>query len=244
MDKQYFNHYSSVNHSSKFRVQYLALNRHGQPRKVHVPASRTLGKLSTYTKTMPQPVTNETFELILSKRFGSNHVKHALKQLCDGRKALIELTDKILKARPKCNLTNNKLGKNKKKKKRKCQDDEPESDLCVKNVTANLSIKKKLSGPLKNQKNNVPKKPGAGKEKNNNNKKGGNKNLNKKNKNTTTTRMTTTERPNDEETSEVEDVSMVSSTELFDDDDLGDVGSFNEFNQLIGDEDEDDEFDV
>lgn len=243
MDKQYFNHYSSVYHSSKFRVQYLALNRHGQPRKVHVPASRTLGKLSTYTKTMPQPVSNETFEIILSKRFGSNHVKHPLKQLCDGRKTLIELTDKILKARPKCNLTNNKLGKNKKKKKRKCQDDEPESDLCVKNVTANLSIKKKLSGPLKNQKMNVPKKPGAGKEKNNNNKKGGNKNLNKKNKNTTT-RMTTTERPNDEETSEVEDASMASSTEFFDDDDLGDVGSFNQFNQLIGDEDEDDEFDV
>lgn len=237
MDKQYFNHYSSVYHSSKFRVQYLALNRHGQPRKVHVPASRTLGKLSTYTKTMPQSVTNETYEIILSKRFGSNHVKHGLKQLCDGRKTLIELTDKILKTRPKCNLTNNKLGKNKKKKKRKCQDDEIESDLCIRNVTANLSIKKKLSGgSLKNQKN-VPKKP-------NNNKKGGNKNLNKKNKNTTT-RMTTTERPNDEETSEMEDVSMVSSTELFDDEELGDVGLFNQFNQLAGDDDDDDdEFDV
>lgn len=240
MDKQYFNHYSSVYHSSKFRVQYLALNRHGQPRKVHVPASRTLGKLSTYTKTMPQPVTNETFEIILSKRFGANHVKHGLKQLCDGRKTLIDLTDKVLKARPKCNLTNNKLGKSKKKKKRKCQEDEPESDLCVRNVTANLSIKKKLGGPLKNQnKNNVPKKPGGGKEKI---KKGANKNLNKKNK--TTTRMTTTERPNDEETSEMEDVSMASSTELFDDDELGDVGSFNQFNHLVGDEDEDDEFDV
>lgn len=170
MEQHHYNTYSSTYHSNSKRKLYLGLNRHGQPRKIQLPANRQLGKLATYTKSLTQTVAHERVEKLIARLFGANHVRHGLKQLCDTGKVLQEIISNGLKNKPKCN-SSAKPNK-KKKKKRKCREDEPEGDQCIKaisissqqqNVTkinnsiTNVNNKKKVSNNNQNQ----PKKCGV-----------------------------------------------------------------------------------
>lgn len=136
MEQHHYNTYSSTYHSNAKRKLYLGLNRHGQPRKIQLPANRQLGKLSTYTKSLTQTVVHERVEKLIARLFGANHVRHGLKQLCDTGKVLQDILAKGLQ-KPKCN----NLGKanRKKKKKRKCREDEPEGDNCIKATSLSIS---------------------------------------------------------------------------------------------------------
>lgn len=140
MEQHHFNTYSSTHHSNARRTLYLALNRHGQPRKIQIPPSRPLGKLATYTKSLTQTVEQSRVERLIARNFGPNYIKHGLKQLCDSGIQIKPLTDKSIKPKPKCNLQNKiKKQVTKKKKRRKCRDDEPEGDHCSKTVVHSSS---------------------------------------------------------------------------------------------------------
>uniref|UniRef100_A0A336M9R4 Fibroblast growth factor n=1 Tax=Culicoides sonorensis TaxID=179676 RepID=A0A336M9R4_CULSO len=139
MEQHHFNTYSSTHHSNARRTLYLALNRHGEPRKIQIPPTRSLGKLATYTKSLTQTVEQARVETLITQNFGPNYIKHGLKQLCDSGQQLRPLTDKKLKPKAKCSLQNKiKKQVTKKKKRRKCRDDEPEGDNCVKTVVNSL----------------------------------------------------------------------------------------------------------
>lgn len=139
MEQHHYNTYSSTHYSNVRRTLYLALNRHGQPRKIQIPPTRPLGKLATYTKSLTQTVEQSRVEHLIAQNFGSNYVRHGLRQLCDSGQQLRPLTDKTLKPKPKCSLQNKiKKQVTKKKKRRKCRDDEPEGDNCFKTVVNSL----------------------------------------------------------------------------------------------------------
>ncbi|XP_046805949.1 putative uncharacterized protein DDB_G0286901 isoform X2 [Lucilia cuprina] len=115
MEQHNYNTYSSTYNSNTRRKYYLALNRHGEPRKLQIPPSRSLGKLATYTNAIPETVPQERVEQLIAKTFGANRVKHGIRQLCDTGKPLIELIDsKNFKARPKCNPNNSNNNSNSK----------------------------------------------------------------------------------------------------------------------------------
>ncbi len=80
----------------------MALNKLGQPRKTHLPANKELGKLATYAKSFTFTVPDKRTEDLISRLFGANHVKHGLKQLCDSGKSLVELVSKKMKHRSRC----------------------------------------------------------------------------------------------------------------------------------------------
>lgn len=82
----------------------MALNRLGAPRKTHIPSNKPLGKLSTYVRAFTLIVPEIRSETVIGKRFGYNHVKHAIKHLCESNKELIELTTKQL-VYPQCSST-------------------------------------------------------------------------------------------------------------------------------------------
>ncbi|CAO1406946.1 unnamed protein product [Diamesa serratosioi] len=170
MEQHHYNTYSSF-HSNNKRKLYLALNRHGQPRKIQLPSTRQLGKLATYTKSLTQTVEQDRVDDLISRLYGGNHVRHGLKQLCDTGRALQQLLTSAMKPKPKCNTT--KPNKSKKKKKRKCRDDEQESENCMKSVPNSLGV---TSINVNNNNNNDED------INNRNNKKNNNNNNNKNNK--------------------------------------------------------------
>jgi hypothetical protein len=176
MEQHHYNTYSSTYHSNSKRKLYLGLNRHGQPRKIQLPATRQLGKLATYTKSLTQTVAHERVEKLIARLYGANHVRHGLKQLCDTGKILQDIIAKGLKSKQKCN---NAKPNNKKKKKRKCREDEPEGDHCIKatsysikqqnnsklnNSITNINNKKKAVGNQSQQQQQQPKKCAANEE--------------------------------------------------------------------------------
>ncbi|XP_059218395.1 putative uncharacterized protein DDB_G0286901 isoform X2 [Stomoxys calcitrans] len=108
MEQHNYNTYSSTYNSNARRKYYLALNRHGEPRKLQIPPTRSLGKLATYTNAITESVPQERVEQLIAKNFGANRIKHGIRQLCDTGKPLIELIDsKNFKAQPKCNPNSN-----------------------------------------------------------------------------------------------------------------------------------------
>ncbi|CRL01652.1 CLUMA_CG014875, isoform A [Clunio marinus] len=137
MEQHHYNTYSSTYHSNAKRKLYLGLNRHGQPRKIQLPATRPLGKLSIYTKTLTKTVAQAQVEALIARLFGPNRVKHGLKQLCDTGNVLQNIIAKGLKAKPKCNSS--VKPNRKKKRKRKCRIDEPEGVECLKETSSSIS---------------------------------------------------------------------------------------------------------
>lgn len=134
IEQHHYNTYSSTYNSNAKRTFYLGLNRHGQPRKIQIPTSRQLGKLSTYTKSLTQTVSPERVDQLIARLYGQNHLRHGLKQLCDAGKQLLHQDIKKRKNKLKCNnlgKSNKGNGGKRKKKKRKCREDETESDQCV-----------------------------------------------------------------------------------------------------------------
>lgn len=246
MEQHHYNTYSSTFHSNARRKLYLGLNRHGQPRKILLPATRQLGKLSTYTKSLTQTVAHERVEQLIARLYGANHVRHGLKQLCDTGKVLNEIIAKGLKSKPKCN--NLAKPNKKKKKKRKCREDETEGDHCIKatslsisghaanskNSITNVNNKKKVS-PHPNQ---PSKKCGTAEDCKANKKKpikkntqqkstpsnGGNKPKTKKSKPTkSVTRVTTTPKPDDEIDPEMGKDEAFTSDEFDDEEDYDEM---------------------
>lgn len=241
MEQHHYNTYSSTFHSNAKRTLYLGLNRHGQPRKIQLPATRPLGKLATYTKSLTQTVALERVEPLIARLFGANHVRHGLKQLCDTGRVLQDIIAKGLKSKPKCN--NLAKPNKKKKKKRKCREDEPEGDHCTKatsnsinsqaintrnnNSITNVNNKKKVppnQGQQQQKKNESKKKPAK---KNNQLKPsqiGSNSNTNKpkvkKKPTKPATKMTTTPKPEDEVD---QDIGAFTSDELEDDEDYDEM---------------------
>lgn len=155
MEQHHYNTYSSTTHSNARRILYLAINRHGQPRKVQIPATRPLGKLATYTKSLTQTVPHDRVEQLITRIYGPTLMQHTLKQLCETGKSVIELP----KALPKCNLKkqNQNQNSNKKKKaKRKCRPDEVESDKCTKpNITNQMSNPNRQAQQQQNRRKNL-----------------------------------------------------------------------------------------
>lgn len=152
MEQHHYNTYSSTLHSNGKRTFYLGLNRHGQPRKIQIPTSRQLGKLSTYTKSLTQTVAQERVDALITRLYGANHLRHGLKQLCDTGKVLQDIKLKGVKSKSKCNGSAKSNGNSNKKKKnnnnnsssskyenkkRKCRDGEADGDQCTK-INANI----------------------------------------------------------------------------------------------------------
>lgn len=265
MEQHHYNTYSSTYHSNAKRKLYLGLNRHGLPRKIQLPATRQLGKLATYTKSLTQTVAQERVEKLIARLYGANHVRHGLKQLCDTGKILKDIVANGLKGNPKCNNNLAKPNK-KKKKKRKCREDEPEGDQCVKatsisiqqNNTRNInnsitnSNKKKVapasqSQPQKkcddckaNKKKPTKKNNQAKATPNNPNK--GSKTKAKTKTTRAMTRMTTTPRPEDEIDQDIVRDDTLTSEELEEEEDYDEMnvaGAGHSIN-LVDDSDADD----
>ncbi|XP_026822974.1 uncharacterized protein LOC113561007 [Rhopalosiphum maidis] len=68
IEQNHYNTYSSVKYTNDRRTLYLALNKRGAPRKVQIKADAPLGKLSTYTRVLTQPVPAERVERLLANR--------------------------------------------------------------------------------------------------------------------------------------------------------------------------------
>lgn len=68
IEKNHYNTYSSAKYTNDRRTLYLALNKRGLPRKVHVKANAPLGKLSTYTRVLTQNVPAQRVEQLLATR--------------------------------------------------------------------------------------------------------------------------------------------------------------------------------
>lgn len=264
MEQHHYNTYSSTYHSNAKRKLYLGLNRHGQPRKIQLPATRQLGKLATYTKSLTQTVVNERVEKLIARLFGANHVRHGLKQLCDTGKVLKEVIANGLKGKPKCN--NSAKPNKKKKKKRKCREDEAEGEHCIKatnvsingqqgspkhqnNNSINASNKKKISNSNPNAAQNkkcIADDCKANKKKKNNNQvksnlnNGNNNAKGSKGKKKPTTKLTTTPKPEEEE--------LDAKFEALTSDEIEFEEDYDEFNASVGKEtsnlvdDENDEY--
>lgn len=153
MGQHHYNTYSSTTHSNARRIMYLALNRHGQQRKVHIPSTRSLGKLATYTKSLTQTVPHDRVEQLITRIFGTElNARNTMKQLCETGRSI---TETPLRGKPKCNLKkqNQNNGNKKKKAKRKCRPDDPDAENCTKPNASN-------SPNQKQQKQNRRKNPG------------------------------------------------------------------------------------
>ncbi|XP_050545275.1 protein let-756 isoform X2 [Daktulosphaira vitifoliae] len=68
IEQNHYNTYSSAKYTNDRRTLYLALNKRGTPRKVHVKANAPLGKLSTYTRVLTQPVPVQRVDELLASR--------------------------------------------------------------------------------------------------------------------------------------------------------------------------------
>uniref|UniRef100_A0A1L8DJH2 Fibroblast growth factor n=2 Tax=Nyssomyia neivai TaxID=330878 RepID=A0A1L8DJH2_9DIPT len=101
MEEHHYNAYSSTYNSNAQRVLYLAINRNGQPRRLWIPSTRTLGNLTKHTNSLTHFVEPKRVEDLVARIFGQNHVRHGLKQLCDSG---INVPDVPMVARPKCNM--------------------------------------------------------------------------------------------------------------------------------------------
>lgn len=162
IEQHHYNTYSSTYNSNAKRTFYLGLNRHGQPRKIQIPTSRQLGKLSTYTKSLTQTVSQERVDQLIARLYGKNHLRHGLKQLCESGKQLHNQGIKKRKNKLKCkNLkTSNKINNinKRKKKKRKCRKDEMESEQCFiinSNNTSSLGLNNFKNNTTSNNKKRI-----------------------------------------------------------------------------------------
>jgi hypothetical protein len=194
IEQHHYNTYSSTYNSNAKRTFYLGLNRHGQPRKIQIPTSRQLGKLSTYTKSLTQTVAQERVDQLIARLYGKNHLRHGLKQLCESGKPFHNQDIKRRKDKLKCrnaknlNKVNNNNNK-RKKKKRKCRADETENGQCMMinqvnneslmNTSRNNNKKKAPNVHKKNNNNNNCNNSSREDCNNNNNRKSGKKNAKK-----------------------------------------------------------------
>jgi hypothetical protein len=178
MEQHHYNTYSSTRHSNAKRTFYLGLNRHGQPRKIQLPATRQLGKLSTYTKSLTQTVAHERVDQLITRLYGANHLRHGLKQLCDSGRVAQTLKIKEPGKSHKCNGKANNQNKKKRKKKKMCRTEESGGSggevvgLSCSNKTSNSSNAGSINEQKSVQRKKMTVSPsGAGPNQNNINKK-------------------------------------------------------------------------
>lgn len=101
-----YNYYTSTHRSTAMRTFYVALNRLGGPRVTYLPANKPLGKLATYVKSFTLIVPEHRSEALIGRLFGSNHVKHGIKHLCESGKELRPLNADAM-VRPVCQVMTN-----------------------------------------------------------------------------------------------------------------------------------------
>ncbi|CAH1725264.1 unnamed protein product [Aphis gossypii] len=107
IEQNHYNTYSSVKYTNDRRTLYLALNKRGTPRKVQIKADAPLGKLSTYTRVLTQPVPAERVERLLANRQSAEwpaSIPHAHRHqhACPPHVGLPHATAKHRKGRNKC----------------------------------------------------------------------------------------------------------------------------------------------
>lgn len=103
LEQHYYNTYSSAKHSGARRTMYLALDARGRPRKVQLPAKRSLGKLSGYVRVLTRPAQRTISNTCIKNATISTSTHHPPRHAC----------------------------RNNKKKKRKCKEGEkPVADGC------------------------------------------------------------------------------------------------------------------
>lgn len=126
IEQHHYNTYSSAKYSNNRRTVYLALNKRGVPRRVQVKAKSSLGKLSTYTRVLPQPVPLERVEQLAKKMMqfypGDHHtLRHH--QLCPPLppQHVLETGDN-----ERCRR------RRKRRKRRRCREGEEENEECHK----------------------------------------------------------------------------------------------------------------
>uniref|UniRef100_A0A1B0D299 Uncharacterized protein n=1 Tax=Phlebotomus papatasi TaxID=29031 RepID=A0A1B0D299_PHLPP len=107
IEEHHYNVYSSSYNSNSSRVLYLAINRHGQPRRLHISPTRSLGNLAQHTNSLTHLVDPKRVDDLVSRVFGPNYIKHGLKQLCDSEKA----PEGPTVSQPKCNMEKKKPNK-------------------------------------------------------------------------------------------------------------------------------------
>uniref|UniRef100_A0A1B6L5E3 Fibroblast growth factor n=1 Tax=Graphocephala atropunctata TaxID=36148 RepID=A0A1B6L5E3_9HEMI len=125
IEQHHYNTYSSTKYSNHRRILYLALNRKGVPRRVQIKAKSPLGKLSTYTRVLTQPVSAEEVEQ-LARRLLQQHpgTQHHLRhhQLCPpASKVPLETAD-VERCRKR----------KKRRKRRRCREGEEDNEECHK----------------------------------------------------------------------------------------------------------------
>ncbi|CAH0562258.1 unnamed protein product [Brassicogethes aeneus] len=126
MELNNYNTYASTKYSNKNRTLYLALNRHGQPRKAQRARHQAgLGKLSSYTRVLLRTVDTDRVREIHPKRH--HGCSTTLTHQNHHRSAMFSNDQQT----PRC-----RKRKKKKKKKRKCQEDEFDAELCQKRHSA------------------------------------------------------------------------------------------------------------
>lgn len=73
LERNNYNTYTSAKYSNERRTLYLALNKHGTPRKVQVNGNAPLGKLSSCTRVLTQPVSQDRMDQLMASRHGHRH---------------------------------------------------------------------------------------------------------------------------------------------------------------------------
>lgn len=140
---------------------YLALNKRGQSRKVQIRASQQLGKLSTYTRVLTQPVSPERVESLVNRLLASSggNATHPLRHhgvsghLCaltgpQGQTGLDKnpkhaIGPFLAADNPGVDRLRCRRRKKRKKKRRRCEDDE-EDEMCIKKKPFEKVLKKNV----------------------------------------------------------------------------------------------------
>nr|XP_018911482.1 PREDICTED: fibroblast growth factor 3 [Bemisia tabaci] len=138
LEQHHYMTYSSTKHSNEKRTLYLALNKFGAPRKTQLKTGTPLGKLSSYTQTLTQPVAAEEVEQLIRNMIRASPDHHGLRhhQLCPPSSVQQQL-QQVSRSQleqpsspptPPESESRNKKKKKKKRKRRKCKEGEQEEE--------------------------------------------------------------------------------------------------------------------
>ncbi|XP_066999340.2 uncharacterized protein bnl [Anabrus simplex] len=138
IEQHHYNTYSSARYSDERKTLYLALNKRGRSRKVQIRSNAALGKMTAYTRVLPQTVEASRVEDLVARVLQSRvppgtSVQHALRHhgyhhLCPQPQLQKDQEqDDTGRDKARCR------GRRKRgKKKRKCRKGEEEGDQCQK----------------------------------------------------------------------------------------------------------------
>lgn len=152
IEQSHYNTYSSARYSNTKRTMYLALNKRGQSKKVQIKAQQQLGKLSTYTRVLTQPVSPERVEDLINRLMSENgNASHPLRHhgssnhLCSSSSAMLHKEEHHLKHSDAPGVDRLRCRKRKKrKKKRRRFEEEPSVPKKSKPMERAMNTKKNI----------------------------------------------------------------------------------------------------